>query len=238
MAKERKFMDPHEVPPIPGTEGWEEMYPYYYVFGKGNDGADIFKGYREEAATNATLRILYENNWLYEAFENACGFGYLPSLDTAIRISGGDRSCLQERVACVGALRYLFRDDPLRYTTAQAYLWGLQAYLLGQNIEWLRKAKPGLAGGAKKALNAITWKTEDTPAKCWITASLLKAIKIHLQHVLKAAEAVPAGVDDLPDIVEGMQAATARFGLWYCCLLTMPSSRRHAEKRKRNMSGI
>jgi pyruvate,water dikinase len=34
MAKERRFMDPHEVPPIPGTEGWEEMYPYYYLFGK------------------------------------------------------------------------------------------------------------------------------------------------------------------------------------------------------------
>jgi len=36
MAKERRFMDPHEVPPISGTEGWEEMYPYYYIFGKGN----------------------------------------------------------------------------------------------------------------------------------------------------------------------------------------------------------
>jgi len=35
MAKQRSFMDPHEVPIIPGTEGWEEMYPYYYVFGKG-----------------------------------------------------------------------------------------------------------------------------------------------------------------------------------------------------------
>ena len=35
MAKERRFMDPHQVPAIPGTEGWEEMYPYYYVFGKG-----------------------------------------------------------------------------------------------------------------------------------------------------------------------------------------------------------
>ena len=35
MAKQRSFMDPHEIPIIPGTEGWEEMYPYYYVFGKG-----------------------------------------------------------------------------------------------------------------------------------------------------------------------------------------------------------
>ncbi len=27
-----KFMDPHDVPVIPGTEGWEKMYPYQYQF--------------------------------------------------------------------------------------------------------------------------------------------------------------------------------------------------------------
>ncbi|NOZ84360.1 MAG: PEP-utilizing enzyme, mobile region [Epsilonproteobacteria bacterium] len=32
MAK--KFLDPHEVKPILGTEGWEEMYPFYYQFSK------------------------------------------------------------------------------------------------------------------------------------------------------------------------------------------------------------
>ena len=30
MAKQ--FLDPHEVPVIEGTEGWERMYPYYYQF--------------------------------------------------------------------------------------------------------------------------------------------------------------------------------------------------------------
>lgn len=51
MLKERRFMDPREVPSIPGTEGWEEMYPYYYVFGKGN-----------------TEREKYESNqfWFYD----------------------------------------------------------------------------------------------------------------------------------------------------------------------------
>ena len=28
------FMDPHDVPKIPGTEGWERMYPYQYQFSK------------------------------------------------------------------------------------------------------------------------------------------------------------------------------------------------------------
>lgn len=32
MAK--KFLDPHEVKPIEGTDGWEEMYPFYYQFSK------------------------------------------------------------------------------------------------------------------------------------------------------------------------------------------------------------
>ncbi len=27
-----KFLDPHDVPVIPGTEGWERMYPYHYQF--------------------------------------------------------------------------------------------------------------------------------------------------------------------------------------------------------------
>ncbi|MCL4367892.1 MAG: PEP-utilizing enzyme [Actinobacteria bacterium] len=29
-----KFLSPHEVPSIPGTEGWERMYPYHYMFTK------------------------------------------------------------------------------------------------------------------------------------------------------------------------------------------------------------
>jgi pyruvate, water dikinase len=32
MTEERRFKDPHEIEDLPGTEGWEEMYPYYYPF--------------------------------------------------------------------------------------------------------------------------------------------------------------------------------------------------------------
>jgi pyruvate, water dikinase len=28
------FMDPHDVPTIPGTEGWEKLYPYHYTFSR------------------------------------------------------------------------------------------------------------------------------------------------------------------------------------------------------------
>ncbi len=27
-----KFLSPHEVPAIPGTEGWEKLFPYHYQF--------------------------------------------------------------------------------------------------------------------------------------------------------------------------------------------------------------
>lgn len=43
MTNKKKFMDPHEVPPIPGTEGWEDMYPYYYLFGKNNTDREKYE---------------------------------------------------------------------------------------------------------------------------------------------------------------------------------------------------
>ena len=179
----------------------------------GGDGAAILGQHKGKAETNATLGVLYEGNWLYEVFENACGFGYLPSLDLAIHLAGGNKSCQKEWLSCGGALRHVFRDDPLRYEAAQAYLWGLQAYLQGHDAAWLRKNKPGLAAGAIRTLARVTSQTEDTPAKCWIAASLSKGIKIQLVHVLETAENVPAGVDDLPDVVECLQTAAARFGI-------------------------
>ena len=33
MEEERRFPRPFEIEPIPGTEGWERMYPYFYIFG-------------------------------------------------------------------------------------------------------------------------------------------------------------------------------------------------------------
>lgn len=32
MSTQRRFIKPGDVPQIPGTEGWERMYPYYYRF--------------------------------------------------------------------------------------------------------------------------------------------------------------------------------------------------------------
>jgi len=34
LLKRQTFISPHEVPAIPGTEGWERMYPYFYRFSK------------------------------------------------------------------------------------------------------------------------------------------------------------------------------------------------------------
>ena len=34
MSKERRFKDPHEIKDLPGTEGWRDMYPYYYPFAR------------------------------------------------------------------------------------------------------------------------------------------------------------------------------------------------------------
>jgi pyruvate,water dikinase len=39
----RRFMDPHEATTIPGTEGWEEMYPYYFRFNKNNPAQESYE---------------------------------------------------------------------------------------------------------------------------------------------------------------------------------------------------
>ncbi len=38
-----KFLDPHDVPTIPGTEGWERMYPYHYQFTKDDPARTKFE---------------------------------------------------------------------------------------------------------------------------------------------------------------------------------------------------
>lgn len=50
MSETPRFKKPSEVPVIPGTEGWERMYPYYYRFGIDKD---------REAYENSTL-------WYYD----------------------------------------------------------------------------------------------------------------------------------------------------------------------------
>jgi pyruvate, water dikinase len=38
-----RFMDPHDIPAIPGTEGWEKMYPYQYQFSKEDPERSAFE---------------------------------------------------------------------------------------------------------------------------------------------------------------------------------------------------
>jgi pyruvate,water dikinase len=37
------FMSPHDVPAIPGTEGWEKLYPYHYQFSKDDPARSAFE---------------------------------------------------------------------------------------------------------------------------------------------------------------------------------------------------
>ena len=37
------FMSPHDVPAIPGTEGWEKLYPYQYQFSKDDPARSAFE---------------------------------------------------------------------------------------------------------------------------------------------------------------------------------------------------
>jgi len=39
----KTFKDPHDIPTIPGTEGWEKMYPYQYQFSKDDPEREAFE---------------------------------------------------------------------------------------------------------------------------------------------------------------------------------------------------
>ncbi|MDD4169403.1 MAG: PEP-utilizing enzyme [Desulfotomaculaceae bacterium] len=43
MSEKRKFSNPSEAPVIPGTEGWERMYPYFYQIAKVNKEREAYE---------------------------------------------------------------------------------------------------------------------------------------------------------------------------------------------------
>ncbi|MGD8238694.1 MAG: hypothetical protein PVH68_09095 [Armatimonadota bacterium] len=163
--------------------------------------------WRGRAEGNETLQFMFEGEGLDGLLENNCGFKTVDRLDLYIRIIGGDRSDAGERHGvCNGQLRFVLRDDPQRFDVTRGCLWGLQAYLLGRDEQWLRTNKPDCAGAAIHALRGVSRSGEPTPLRRWLVASLLKSSKLWCQTMLnRMGKEVPAYVRDLPDVVAGVR---------------------------------
>lgn len=164
-------------------------------------------GWRARADGNETLQFMFQGEGFDCLLENNCGFKTVDRLDLYIRNIGGDRSQAGERHGmCNGQLRFVLRDDPTRFDVTRGYLWGLQAYLLGRSVEWLRANKPHCAGAAIHALQGVSRAGAPTPLRRWLVASLLKSTKLWCQAMLNrmGKEEVPAYVRDLPDVVTGV----------------------------------
>ena len=164
--------------------------------------------WRARAESNDTLRLMFEGEGFDGLLENRCGFKLVDRLDLYIRIIGGDRSQASERHGvCNSQLRFVLRDAPAWYETTRGYLWGLQAYLLGRDGEWLLETKPDCAGSAIYALRAVSNSGSTTPLRRWLIASLLKSAKIWCRCVLNnvGEDRAPAYARDLPDVVAAIE---------------------------------
>jgi|GEM_PF-159217 len=171
--------------------------------------AELAKGWRTRAENNEILKVMFKGEGFDNLLQNICGFKIVDRLDLYIRVIGGDRlEARERRGVCNDQLRFVLRDDPARFEVTRGYLWGLQAYLLGRNAEWLRSSKPECAGAAIHALRTVSRAGAPTPLRHWLVASLLKSTKIWCQCMLnRMAKAEPqADVGDLPNVLDALKA--------------------------------
>ena len=175
-----------------------------YFFKSEDYGNELSKQWRARIDKNEILQIMFQGEGFDRLLQNSCGFKIIDRLDLYIRIIGGDHSQLRDRHGvCNDQLRFVMLDDRKRFDTTLGYLWGLQAYLLGKDEEWLRSAKPELAGAAIYALRGVSCAGNPTPLRRWLVASFLKATKLWCQRALKLMpnDSIPTYAQDLPDII-------------------------------------
>jgi len=165
--------------------------------------------WKARAASNPTLRAMFEGEGFHELLNNDCGFKVIDRLDVYIEMIGGDNSRVGERHGvCNTQLRFVLRDDPARYDVTRGYLWGLDARLRGRDGAWLRANKPECSGSAIYAHRKVSAPGELTPLRRWLAASCLKATKLWCQCALKhmGKDGVPARARDLPDVAAALRA--------------------------------
>jgi len=185
-----------------------ELVRAYFL--KSDDAKALAEQWRARTDQNEILKLMFEGEGFHSLLECACGFKIMDRLDLYICIIGGDRSQAGERHGvCNDQLRFVLRDDPARFDTTRETLWGLQAYLLGRDEEWLQATKPECAGGAIYALRGVSRAGAPTPLRRWLVASLSKSTKIWGQCMLNnmKEDKVPAYALDLPDVAAAIKGS-------------------------------
>lgn len=157
-------------------------------------------------AENPVLADLFAEYTFGDTLENTCGFKLIERLDQNIRVIGGDTATTGDRLGnCNSQLRFMWRDEPERYEVTRGYLWGLQAYLLGRDAEWLRATVPDCTGAAIYCLQRLQRAGEPTPVRRWLAASLQKTTALWCQRVMSRwATGAPPNAAVLPDLLESL----------------------------------
>jgi len=187
---------------------YAELVGAYFL--KSDDAKALTAQWQARVDQNEILKLMFEGEGFHSLLECACGFKIMGRLDLYIRIIGGDHSQAGERHGvCNDQLRFVVRDDPARFDTTRGTLWGLHAYLLGRDEEWLWANKPECAGAAIYALRGVSRAGAPTPLRRWLMASLLKSTKIWCQCMLNnvGEDKVSAYARDLPDVAAAIDGS-------------------------------
>ena len=187
---------------------YAELVGAYFL--KSDDAKALTAQWQVRVDQNEILKLMFEGEGFHSLLECACGFKIMDRLDLYVRIIGGDRSQAGERHGvCNDQLRFVLRDDPARFDTTRGILWGLQAYLLGCDEEWLQATKPDCAGAAIYALHGVSRAGAPTPLRRWLVASLSKSTKIWGQCMLNnmKEDKIPAYALDLPDVATAVKGS-------------------------------
>jgi len=161
---------------------------------------------RLHARRNSILATMFEGEGYDSLLQNRCGFKIIDRLDLYIHLIGGDRTRAADRHGvCNDQLRFDYPDDPERAETTRGYLWGLYAYLMGDDENWLRENKPDCAGAAIYALQGVGKAGEVTPLRRWLVASLLKSGKVWCAIGRRPDDRAPEHIRNLPDVIPAVK---------------------------------
>ncbi|MGC9366115.1 MAG: hypothetical protein ACP5FK_03620 [bacterium] len=173
-----------------------------YLFDSRKDVQRLSESWKEKAAGDLNLSLLFYGDGLVGWLANSCGFKFLDSLEIYLQAIGGNRDKLPEtRFVCNSQLIFAYRIDPNRFYVTHAYLWSLYVHLTGQNLDWLKKNKEYISGICASIFQVLESVHSDDIITRWLIAHFFSALKFWYMRMLNFSPRgqIPHYLQDVPE---------------------------------------
>jgi len=180
----------------------ELVRAFFFVSRSDETAKTMAATWRDRINENPLLALMFQGEGFDYLLQNRCGFMIIKRLDLYIQLISGKCNHANDRHGvCNDQLRFDYTDDPERIEVTRGYLWGLYAYLMGHNADWLRTHKADCAGAGIYALQRVDVTGDRSLLRRWLVASLLKSAKVWCMVGRKPNDNAPAQLMDLPDVL-------------------------------------